>query len=136
MTSPRISIVKNIAMKSIILGVYVGAWAGLFVTGSEWVFVPALVSVPVAAIVGLIIWVVLKESNKAIWIGFIVATLFLIISSCIGGLQLINYAGSTGAGFTAVAIGFEMIGAFIGATLFLILGVIIGLISAFRSIKT
>lgn len=129
----RRSVVRNMAIKSMILGLYVGAWAGLFMAGSDWAFAPAIVSVLLSGIGGLIIWIVMKESSKAIWIGLAVAFVFLILSSCVGGPQLIDYAGSAGAGFTAIAVGFEIIGALVGAVLFLIIGVIIGLIRAFRT---
>lgn len=129
-------VVGNVVIKTMLIGAFLGGWAGLLLTGNKWAYTPAIISLVFVSVGTFIAWRSSKStSNRSIWIGFGAGFLLLLTSSCLGGFFIIAQAGSTGAGLTAVVIVFELLGGLIGAFIFLILGIVVGLIQAFRPEK-
>ena len=144
-------VVGNVAIKSILIGAFLGGWVGLLVltrvnwAGFAWALTPGILSLILSVLlvtVGrrFLPWKLLKvleeKPGQAIWIGFGGAFLLMLISTCLAAFFFIVQAQSGQfALIPIVVVGFELLGGLIGTVIFLILGVIIGIIKAFQSAK-
>ena len=140
-------LVGNIAVKSMLVGAFLGGWAGLLQIRNVqlrdwWTYTPAILSLILSLLlvtVGrrFLPWKVLEEKpGSAIWIGFGGAFLLMLLLTCLAAFFIVAQSQSGQfALIPLVVIGFELLGGLIGAVLFLIPGVIIGLIKVFLEAK-
>ena len=143
-------LVGNIAVKSMLVGAFLGGWAGLLQIRNVqlrdwWTYTPAILSLILSLLlvtVGrrFLPWKVLKvleeKPGSAIWIGFGGAFLLMLLLTCLAAFFIIGQSQSGQfALIPLVVIGFELLGGLIGAVLLLIPGVIIGLIKVFLEAK-
>src|ERR1700752_456485 len=142
-------VVGNVVVKSMLLGAFLGGWAGLLEIGNDrleaWALTPAILGLILSLLLVTVgrrflprnVLKVLEEKpGRAIWIGFGLAFLLMIILTCLAAFFIM--ARATSGQFALipfVVVGFELLGGLIGAVIFLIPGVIIGLIKVFLPAK-
>jgi hypothetical protein len=142
-------VVRNVAVKSMLIGAFLGAWAGLLAdarsnwTGWVWALTPAVLSLVLSLFLmtvgrrflpSKVLKVLGEKPSRAIWIGFGGAFLLMLISTCLAAFFFIAQAApGQFALIPIVVVGFELLGGLIGAVIFLILGVIIGIIKVLQS---
>jgi hypothetical protein len=142
-------VVRDVAVKSMLVGAFLGGWAVILLQPNdgirEWASPPAilglllslfLVTVGRRFLPRKVLEALEEKPGRAIWIGFGGAFLLMLISTCLAAFFIIVQSQSGQfALIPVVVVGFELLGGLIGAVLFLIPGVIIGLIKIILSAK-